>query len=105
MSWAASAVSTFTGGTMANGGFAESGIGNLALFNNNNLLLGRPIRGSVTSGGVVTITDPGFGIQILVPGVGFIPAPGAAGVFPTGGGAATMGPVNDTFQLQMFMPS
>jgi hypothetical protein len=105
MAWAAQSVSTFTGGTIAAVSSAISGLGQLALFNNNNLLLGRPIRGSVSTGGVVTVNDPGFAIQTLM-ATGSIGVIGAGvSVNPTGGGAGVMGPVNDTFQLQMFMPS
>jgi hypothetical protein len=103
MAWAASAVSTFTGGTIgSNGAPVESSLGQLLLTSNNNTLLGRPIRGSATTGGVVTIADPGFAIQTLMAS-GSIALTGIVSVNPTGGGAGTMGPVTDTHILQMMV--
>ena len=103
MSWAYTAISNFTGGTIgANGTPVESSLGQLVQYADNNLLLGRPMRGASTTGGVVTINDPGFGIQTLM-------ASGSAGLFgiisvqPTGGGAGTMGPVTDTSNIQMML--
>jgi hypothetical protein len=103
MAWAATAVSTFTGGTIgANGAPVESSLGQLLQYSNNNLLLGRPIRGSATTGGVVTIMDPGFAIQTAMAS-GSIALTGIVSVNPTGGGAGTMGPVTDTSVLQMMI--
>lgn len=101
MAWAAQSVSTFTGGTIAAATGAISSLGQLLLYSNNNMLLGRPIRGAVSTGGVVTVNDPGFAIQTLMPS-GQIGVVGAGvSVNPTGGGAGTMGPVTDTSILQM----
>lgn len=81
------------------GGIAESSLGLIAGTNNNNLFTPRPIRGKITNatGPVLTVEDPGFGIQSAGTGVSI-----GGGQFTVLGNVnpANLGGVADTSVLQ-----
>lgn len=87
-----------TGATYTVGNPAFTSLGLVAQQSNNNLFTPRPIRGIVTNatGPVITVEDPGFGIQSAGTGIKIGPSGGTLGNV----NAANLGGVTDTSILQ-----